>query len=130
MLFCVSNNKLCTSFANGKDIIAAEEIKKRWKEYTEELDKKYLSDSDNLDGIVSYSKPDILECEVKWTSGSITMDKPSRGDGIPAKLLKILKNDAIKVLHSICQQIWKTQQTVATGLEKINTHPNSQEEQY
>ena len=76
----------------------------------EELFKKDLNDSDNYDGVITHLEPDILECEVKWALGSITIDKPSGGDGIPVELFQILKNDAVKVLHSICQQIWKTQQ--------------------
>ena len=94
---------------NGKDLIEAEEIKSRWKEYTEELYKKDLNDSDNHDGAVSHSEPDIPECEVKWALGSTAANKASGDDGIPAELFKILKDDAIKVLHSICQQIWKIQ---------------------
>ena len=82
----------------------------RWQEYTEELYKKYLNDPDNHDGVITHLEPDILECQVKWALGSITMNKTSGGDGIPAELFHILKDDAVKVLHSICQQIWKTQQ--------------------
>ena len=92
------------------DLTEAEDIKKRWQEYTEELYKKDLHDPDNHDGVISYLEPDILECEVKWALESITTNKASRGDGIPDELFKILKDDAVKVLHSICQQIWKTQQ--------------------
>jgi len=88
----------------------AEDIKKRWQEYTEELYKKDLHDQDNHDGVITHLEPDILECEVKWALGSITMNKASGGDGIPVELFQILKDDAVKVLHSICQQIWKTQQ--------------------
>ena len=88
----------------------AEDIKKRCQEYTEELYKKGLSDPDNCDGVVTLLEPDILECEVKWALESITMKKASGGDGIPVELFQILKDDAVKVLHSICQQIWKTQQ--------------------
>ena len=89
----------------------AEEIKKRWQKYTEELyKKKSLNDSDNHDGVVTHLEPDILEYEVKWALGSITMNKAGGGDGIPAELFRILKDDAVKVLHSICQPIWKTQQ--------------------
>jgi len=95
---------------NGKDLTEAEEIKKRWQEYTEELYKKHLNDPDNCDGVVTHLEPDILQCEVKWGLGSITTNKASRGDGIPAELFQILKNDVVKVLHSIYQQIWKTQQ--------------------
>ena len=95
---------------NGKDPTEAEEIKKKWQEYTEVLYKKGLNDLDNYDGVVTSLEPDILECEVKWALESITMNKASGGDGIPAELFQILKDDAVKVLHSICQQIWKTQQ--------------------
>ena len=92
------------------DLTEAEEIKERWQEYTEEQYKKGLNDPDNHDGIVTHLELDILECEVKWAIGSITMNKASRGDGIPAELFKLLKDDAFKVLHSMWQQIWKTQQ--------------------
>ena len=95
---------------NGTDLIDAEEIKKRWQEYTEELYKKDLHDLDNHNGVITHLKPDTLECEVKWTLGSITMNKASGGDGIPVELFQILKDHAVKVLHSIWQQIWKTQQ--------------------
>ena len=88
----------------------AEDIKKRWQEYTEELYKKDLQDQDNHDGVITHLEPDILECEVKWTLESITTNKASGGDGIPVELFQILKDDAVKVLHSVCQQIWKTQQ--------------------
>ena len=88
----------------------AEDIKKSWQEYTVELYKKDLHDPDNHDGVTPHLEPDILECEVKWALGSITMNKASGGDGIPVELFQILKEDAVKVLHSICQQIWKTQQ--------------------
>ena len=92
------------------DITEAEDIKKKWQEYTEELYKKDLHDQDNHDGVITHLEPDILECEVKWALGSITMKTVSRGDGIPVELFQILKDDAVKVLHSIFQQIWKTQQ--------------------
>ena len=95
---------------NGIDLIEAEDIKKRWQEYTEELYKKDLHDSDNHNGVNTHLEPDILECEVKWALESITTNKPSRCDGIPVELFQILKDYAVKVLHSICQQIWKTQQ--------------------
>ena len=95
---------------NGKDLKEAEDIKKRWQEYTEELYKKDLHDPDNHDGMITHLEPDVLECEVKWALGSITMNKARGGDGIPVELFQILKYDAVKVLHSICQQIWKTQQ--------------------
>ena len=91
-------------------IIEAEGIKKRWQEYTEELYKKGLNDPDNHDGVVTHLEPDILECEVKWALGSITTNKASGGDEIPLELLQILKDDAVKVLHSIRQKIWKIQQ--------------------
>ena len=95
---------------NGMDLIEAEDIKQKWQQYTEELYKKDLHDPDNHNGVITYPEPDILECEVKWALGSITMNKASGGDGIPVELFQILKNNAVKVLHSICQQIWKTQQ--------------------
>ena len=95
---------------NGLDLTEAEEIKKRWQEYMEELYKKDLHDPDNHDDVITHLEPDIVECGVKWTLGGITMHKASGGDRIPAELFKILKDDAVKVLHSICQQIWKTQQ--------------------
>ena len=98
---------------NGKDIAEAEEIKRRWKEYIEELHKKDLNNPDNHDGVVVHPEPDILECGVKWALGSTVVNKASGGDGITAELFKILKDDSIKVLHSICQQIWKTQQLKA-----------------
>ena len=95
---------------NGMDLTEAEDIKKRWQEYTEELYKRDLNDPDNHGGVITHLEPDILECKVKWALGSITMNKTSGGDGIPVELFQILKDDAVKVLHSICQQIWKTQQ--------------------
>ena len=95
---------------NGMDLTEAEDIKKRWQEYTEELYKKDLHDPDNQDGVIIHLEPDILECEAKWVLGSITTNKASGGDGIPVELFQILKDDAVKVLHSICQHIWKTQQ--------------------
>uniref|UniRef100_A0A4W2HED0 RNA-directed DNA polymerase n=1 Tax=Bos indicus x Bos taurus TaxID=30522 RepID=A0A4W2HED0_BOBOX len=95
---------------NSMDLTEAEDIKKRWQEYTEELYKKDLHDPDNHDGVITHLEPDILECEVKRALGSITMNKASGGDRIPVELSQILKDDAVKVLHSICQQIWKTQQ--------------------
>ena len=95
---------------NGMDLTEAEDIKKRQQEYTEELYKKDLSDPDNHNGVITHLEPDILECEVKWALGSITMNKARGGDGILVELFQILKNDAMKVLHSIHQQIWKTQQ--------------------
>ena len=95
---------------NGMDLTEIKDIKKRWQEYTEEPYKKYLNDPDNHNGVITHLKPDILECEVKRALGSITTNKASGGDGIPVELLQILKDNAVKVLHSICQQIWKTQQ--------------------
>ena len=95
---------------NSMDLTEAEHIKKRWQEYTEELYKKDLHDPDNHDGVITHLEPDILEREARWALGSITMNKASRGDGIPGELFQILKDDAVKVLHSICQQIWKIQQ--------------------
>ena len=91
------------------NLAEAEEIK-RWQEYTEELYRKDLNDPDDHDGVITQHEPEILECEVKWALGSITMNKASGGDGIPVELFQILKADAVKVLHSICQQVWKTQQ--------------------
>ena len=93
---------------NGMDLTEAEDIKKMWQEYTEELYKKSLHDPDNHKGVITHLEPDILECEVQRALGSITTNKASEGDGIPVKLSQILKDDAVKVLHSICQQIWKT----------------------
>ena len=95
---------------NGMDLTEAEDIKKRWQEYMEELYKKYLHDPDNHEDVITNLEPDILECEVKWALESISTNKASRGDGIPVELFQILEDDAVKVLHSICQQDWKTQQ--------------------
>ena len=95
---------------NGMDLTEAEDIKKRWQEYTKDLYKKDLHDQDNHDGVITHLEPDFLEWEVKWALESITTNKASGGDGIPIELLQILKDDAVKALHSICQQIWKTQQ--------------------
>ena len=95
---------------NGMDLTEAEDIKKRWQEYTEELYKKNFTTQIIITGVIIQLEPDTLECEVKWALGSVTMNKASRCDGIPAELFQILKNDAVKVLHSTCQQIWKTQQ--------------------
>ena len=109
------------------DLTEAEDIKKRWQEYTEELYNKDLHDPDNHDGVITHLEPDILECEVKWALGSISTNKASRGDGIPAELFQILKDDAEKRLHSIFQQIDTS--AVATGLEKISFHSNPKEGQ-
>ena len=100
---------------NGMDLTEAEDIKKRWQEYTEELYKKDLHNPDNQDGMITHIESDILECKVKWALESITTNKASGGDGIPVELFQILKDDAVKVLHLICQQMWKTQQGHRTG---------------
>ena len=109
----------------------SEDIKKRWQEYTEELYKKDLRDPDNHDGVITHLESDVLECKVKWALGSITTNKASGGDGIPVEKFQILKANAVKELHTICQQIWKTQQwkTPATGLEKVSFHSNPKERQ-
>ena len=112
---------------NGLDLTEAEDIKKRWQEYTEEMYKKDLHDPDNHNGVIIHLEPDIMECEVKWALESITTNKASGGDGIPVELFQILKDDAVKVLHSICQQIWKTQQCHWTG--KVSFHSNPKERQ-
>ena len=108
---------------NGMDLTEAEDIKKRWQEYTEELYKNHLHDPDNHDGMTTHLEPDILECEVKWALKSITMNKASGYDGIPVELFQILKDDAVKVLHSICQQIWKTQQWSQVGKGQFSFQP-------
>ena len=95
---------------NSMNLTEAEDIKNKWQEYTEELYKRYLNDPDNHDGVITHLEPDILECEVNWALGSITTNKASRGNGIPVELFQILKGDAVKDLHLICQKIWKTQQ--------------------
>ena len=110
------------------DLTEAEDIKKRWQEYTEELYKKDHHYLDNHNGVITHLEPDILECEVKWTLESITTSKASGSDRIPVELFQILKDDAVKVLYSICQQIWKTQQW-ATGMEKVSFHFNPKERQ-
>ena len=104
---------------NGMDLTEAEDIKKRWQEYTEELYKKDLHDPDNQHGVITHLEPDILECEVKWAVESITTNKASGGDGIPVEPFQILEDDAVKVLHSICQQIWKTQQWPQDGKRSV-----------
>ena len=103
------------------DLTEAEDIKKRWQEYTEELYKNDLHDPDNHEGVITHThlEPGILECEVSWALGSITMNKAGGGDGIPVELFQILKDDAVKVLHSICQQIWKTQQWPQDGKRSV-----------
>ena len=103
------------------DLTEAEDIKKRWKEWTEELYKKDLHDPDNHDDVITHLEPDILEWEVRWALESIAMNKASGGDGIPVELFQILKDDAVKMLHSICQQIWKTQQWLQTWKRSVFT---------
>ena len=109
---CISKNIFFffLFYSHVMDLTEAEDIKKRWQEYTEELYKKDLHDQDNHNGVITHPEPDILECEVKWALESTTMNKASGGDGIPVELFQILKDEAVKMLHSICQQIWKTQQ--------------------
>ena len=104
-----------TKERNGMDLTEGEDTKKRWQEYTKELYEKDLHDPDNHDAVITHLDPDILECKVKWTLGSITKNKASGGDGIPVELFQTLKDDAVKVLHSVCQQIWKTQHGHRTG---------------
>ena len=101
---CLNKGQKCT------DLTEPEDIKQRWQEYTEKLYKKDFHDPDNDDGVITHLEPDILEGKVKWALGSIAMNKASGGNGIPVELFKILKNEAVKMVHSICQQIWKTQQ--------------------
>ena len=113
---------------NGMDLTEAEDIKKRWQEYTEELYKKDLQDPDNHDGVISHLEPDILECEVKWALENITMNKASGGDEIPVELFQILKDDAVKVLHSNASKFGKLSR-MATGLEKVSFHSNPKERQ-
>ena len=110
------------------DLTEAEDIKKRWQEHTEELYKKDLHNPDNHDGVITHLEPDILECEVKWALEIITRKKASGGDGIPLELFQILKYDAVKVLHSICQQIWKTQQW-PQDWPVVSFHSNPKERQ-
>jgi len=109
------------------DLKEAEDIKKRWKEYTEALYKKNLHDPDNHEGVITHLEPDILECEVKWNLGSITTNKASGGDGIPVELFQILKDDAVKVLHSMSANLENSAE--ATGLEKVSFHSNPKERQ-
>ena len=112
---------------NCMGLTEAEDIKKRWQEYTEKLYKKDLYDPDNHDDVITNLEPDILECEVKWALESIAMNKASRGDGIPVELFQILKDDAVKVLHSMPANLENS--AVATGLEKVSFHSNSKERQ-
>ena len=116
-----------TKDRNDMDLTEAEDIKKRWQEYTEELYKKDLHKPDNHDGVITHLEPDILECEVKWALGSITMNKASGGDGIPVELFQILKDVSVKVLHAIWQQIWKIHSGHRTG--KVSFHSNPKEKQ-
>ena len=111
---------------NGMDLKESEDIKKRWQEYTEELSKKDLHDPDNHNGVITHLEPDILECEVKWALWSITMNKASGGDGISAELFQILKDDPVKVVHSIYQQIWKTLQWLQDW-KNVSFHSNPKE---
>ena len=104
---------------NGMDLTEAEDIETRWQQYTEELYKRDLHDPDNHNGIITHLEPDILECKVNWALGNITTNKASGGDGIPVELFQILKDTAAKVLHSICQQIWKTQQWPQGGKRSV-----------
>ena len=112
---------------NGMDLTEAEDIKKRWQEYTQELYKKGLHNQDNHNGVITHLDPDILECEIQWALGSITMNKASRGDGIPVELFQILKDDAVKVLHSMSANLENS--AVATGLEKVSFHSSPKERQ-
>ena len=113
---------------NGMDLTEAEDIKKRWQEYTEELYKRDLHNPDTHNGVITHLESDILECEVKWSLGSITMNKASGGDGIPIELFQILKDDAVKVLHSIMPANLENS-VVATGLERVNFQSNPKERQ-
>ena len=113
---------------NAMDLTEAEDIKKRWREYTEEQYKKDLHDPDNHDGVITHLEPDILECKVKWPLGSIIINKASGGEGIPVELFQIVKDDAVKVLYSICQQIWTTQQW-PQDWKKVSFHSNPKERQ-
>ena len=120
-LFSIEKTAHSKKDRNSMDLMAAEDIKKRWQQYTEELYKKDLHDPDNHDGVITQLEPDILECEVKWTLWNITMNKANGGDGIPAELFQILKDDSIKVLHSICQEIWKTHQWPQDWKRSVST---------
>ena len=112
---------------NGMYLTEAKDIRKRWQEYTEKLYKKDLHDPDNHNGVITHLEPDMLECEVKWALGTITMSKASGGDGIPVELFRILKDDAVKVLHSMSANLENS--AVATGLEKVSFHSNPKERQ-
>ena len=120
--------KLCTvKDRNGMDLTEADEIKKRWQECTEEVHKKDLHDPDNYDGVITHLEPDILECEVNWALGSITMNKASGSDRIPVELFQILKDDVVKVLHLICQQIWKTRQWPQDWKSSFHSNPKERQ---
>ena len=112
---------------NGMDLTEAEDIKKRCQKYTEELYKKGLHDPDSHYGVITHLKPDILEYEVRWSLGSITVNKPSGGDGIQTKLFQVLKYDAVKVMHSTCQQIWKTQQWLQVWKRSVHSNPKERQ---
>ena len=114
---------------NGMDLTEAKDSKRRWQEYTEELYKKDLQDPDNHEGVITHLEPDILECEVKWALGSITMNKTSGDDGIPVELFQTIRDDAMKVLHSINMPANLVNSAVATGLEKVSFHSNPKERQ-
>ena len=109
------------------DLREAEDIKKRWQEYTEELYKKDLHDADNYNGVITHLEPDIVECELKWALGSIPMNKASGGDGIPVELFQILKDDAVQVLHSICQQIGKLSSGQRTAKGQFHSNPKERQ---
>ena len=119
--------KMGTIDRNGMALTEAEDIKERWQEYTEELYKKDLHDPGNQDGVITHLEPNILERKVKWALGSITMNKASGGDGIPVELFQILQDDAVKVLHSICQQIWKTQQWPQSWKRCFHSNPKERQ---
>ena len=116
-----------TKDRNGMDLTDTEDIKKRWQEYTEELYKKDLHDQDNQNGVITHLEPDILECKVKWALGSITRNKASRGYGIPVELFQILKDDAVKVLHSLCQQFGKLSSSHRTGKGHFHSSPKERQ---
>ena len=122
LMYGKNHHNIIKRLSPSMDLTEKEDIKKRWQEYTEELYKKDLHDPDNHDGVITHLEPDILEYEVKWALGSISTNEASGGDGITAELFQILKDNVVKVLHSICQQIWKTRQ--CSGLEKVCFHSN------
>ena len=107
--------------------LSTEDIKRRWQENTEELNKRDLNDPDNHDGVITHLEPDILECKVKWVLGSITTNTASESDGIPVELFQILKDDAVKVMHSTCQQIWKTQQWPRVWKRSVHSNPKERQ---